>query len=399
VQEVSLVLCMLHDELCTVRRVAVSANKVPLLVYMCTCVGVCTCRFAAIKAALCSPKHGSNSSSNTAATSGQQHQADATSSSTPDPSDTTGDPSTPPPPAACGAKPTPGNSHSSRDHHHQQQQQRGSSGTPCSPPSHGPHGSSPSGPGAGARSPLDGSRAHSSDLATAVAAALSPRANALQTEALAGLFGGRSLSAGGRLHSRSSNGAAVQQQQQQQQQQHLDKGGHSFGGHSSVGGTSTGCASLNSVTEDGGEGGDGGTPTLPCARRMTWTAAEDSPGKHSGAQTAAAAGGSTGGPSTTPPSAATAPAVADPLAVPTGWSSSPSVGLPPAAAAKMQASHGNSSSNSSGSKSAGNAAPGNSSSSRNSSPRPAVQPGVGRDAPAVAAAGVSPGGVDSFLHR
>lgn len=149
---------------------------------------------------------------------------------------------------------------------HQQQQQQ-SVNTPCSPPHsfNGSRSEPRSGPG-GTRSPLDRARSTSSDLATAVAAALSPRANAMQAEALAGVFGGRSSS--GRLH-RSFN-ETVQQ---------LDKGGLSFGGHSvgghSAGGHSTRRYSLKSVTEWCESVGEGNEGKPLCARRVTWSASDE----------------------------------------------------------------------------------------------------------------------------
>lgn len=105
----------------------------------------------------------------------------------------------------------------------------------------------------------------------------------------------------------------------------------------------------------------------------------------------------------------------EPLPVPSGWfNSSPSAGLPPAAAAKLAAIHSVGNSSASTGTSTGNTA----SSSRNSSsspvPAPAaqgavqvVQPGQsspfgvgpGRDAGPPAHASPSPGGLDSFLNR
>jgi len=180
-------------------------------------------RFAAIKAAICSPTSSSSSSSSKESKPArspqpQQPPADASSSSpvlppTHGPSAAPDDMGTPP--AAT---------HTTSQH----------CSTPCSPPTRSP--GSRSDPPAG----TEGPRSSSSDLATAVAAALSPRATAAQAEVLAGLFGGRSPS--GRLH-RSLNGA--------------------MGSSSSM---------------DWGEGGVGGAVCVlkpPCARRVTWSAADE----------------------------------------------------------------------------------------------------------------------------
>jgi hypothetical protein len=209
---------------------------------------MCLCRFAAIKAAICSPKHSSRSSG------AFQHQAADPTSPTPGapaPLDAADNPCTPPPPAAGRSS-----GHAMDSDSKQQQQQH--TGILCSPP-HSSDGSR-CGPG-GARYPLDGARATSSDLATAVAAALSPRANAVQAEALAGVFGGR---VSNRRLCKSLNGAVQQ----------LDRAGqNSFEGHS-IGGHSIGRHSLNSVTEwCKTETGEVDKPI--CARRVTWCAADE----------------------------------------------------------------------------------------------------------------------------
>lgn len=197
----------------------------------------CDLRFAAIKEAICSPKQGSSSSSSDSALQPQQQHSLVPAC----PADNTDDPSTPPP---CKA-------HASSTALQAEQQHRSS--LTCGPPDSTP--GSLSGPGGPA-----GPRTSSSDLATAVAAVLSPRANAAQTEALVGLFGGRSPM--GRRH-RSLNGS---------------------GGWDGL--------QLHSSTDWGTDAvcGLGGRVGAKCSsvRRMTWSAADE----HVGAQAAAVGGGS-----------------------------------------------------------------------------------------------------------
>jgi hypothetical protein len=202
------------------------------------CFHSCHLRFAAIKEAICSPKQGSSSSNIL-----QQQQEPLPPSC---PIGSTEDPCTPP----------PSKTHASRtllQTEQQQQQQQQRSSLACSPFHSTPVSlSGPGGPG--------GPRTSSSDLATAVAAVLSPRANAAQTEALVGLFGGRSPI--GRRH-RSANGSVDGDALQQ---------------HSSTDwGTDARCGLAGRL---GGKSSS--------VRRMTWSAADE----HVGAQAAAAGGGS-----------------------------------------------------------------------------------------------------------
>jgi hypothetical protein len=86
-------------------------------------------------------------------------------------------------------------------------------------------------------------------------------------------------------------------------------------------------------------------------------------------------------------------AACEPLPVPAGWSGSPSIGLRPAAGAKLQGINGSSSNSANSSR--------NSSSSPGPGPGQASQLGAGREA-AQGLPGLTsptPGGVDSFLNR
>jgi hypothetical protein len=198
------------------------------------------CRFAAIKAAICSPKHSSSRSRSSSAFQ-QQHPEPASSPAPAAAGPSDSEPPSTPPPAAVN---NPG--HSVRTVSASKQQH---SSALCSPPASG--NGSRSGPGVSRPPSLDGARSPltstSSDLATAVAAALSPRANAAQAEALAGLFGGKSP--GGRL-SRSMTGA-------------VSGGGVSR--HSMIEWQEGGALSLTSP----------GSGKPMCARRVTWCAADE----------------------------------------------------------------------------------------------------------------------------